>query len=315
VATLAWVAMNRWTTADLPDLTGRTVLVTGATSGLGEASVRALARTGARVLMTARDTARGRAVAPDGVEVVELDLADLSSVRKAAAEVRERTGDTLDVLMNNAGVMGTPYLRTVDGFELQIGTNHLGHAALTWLLMPALRAAGTTDRPSRVVVLASLAHRGGSLDLDDLNWERRAYRPDRAYSASKLADLLFAAELDRRLRAAGDPVISVAAHPGLTNTQLLGNSLRRRGRLAGMLAGPFNALTTQSVERGVLPQLNAGFADGVRGGDYIGPGGPAETRGFPAPARRSATAQDPGIARSLWAVTADLTSVRPDPAA
>jgi NAD(P)-dependent dehydrogenase (short-subunit alcohol dehydrogenase family) len=205
--------MNRWTTADLPDLTGRTVLVTGATSGLGEASVRALARTGARVLMTARDTARGRAVAPDGVEVVELDLADLSSVRKAAAEVRERTGDRLDVLMNNAGVMGTPYLRTVDGFELQIGTNHLGHAALTWLLMPALRAAGTADRPSRVVVLASLAHQGGSLDLDDLNWERRAYRPDRAYSASKLADLLFAAELDRRLRADEHPAARQLAAP------------------------------------------------------------------------------------------------------
>lgn len=289
------------------------MLVTGATSGLGLASVRALAGTGVRVLMTARDLARGRAVAPEGAEVVELDLADLASVRKAAAEIRDRTADSLDVLMNNAGVMGTPPMRTIDDLELQIGTNHLGHAALTWLLMPALRAAGTAARPSRVVTLSSLAHRGGGLDVDDLNWDRRPYRANRAYSASKLACLLFATELDRRLRAAGDPVISVAAHPGLTDTALLRNSLRHRGRLAATLAAPINALITQSVERGVLPQLKAAFADDVHGGDHLGPGGPAETRGFPAPARRSAAAQDRDLARSLWAVTADLTSVRPDP--
>ncbi|GAA4682858.1 SDR family NAD(P)-dependent oxidoreductase [Pseudonocardia yuanmonensis] len=303
--------MNR-RTADLPDQTGRTVLVTGATSGLGRASAEALAAAGARVLLTARDPARGRAVAgPIGAELVELDLADLASVRRAAAEVRERTGDRLDVLMANAGVMGTPPLATVDGFELQIGTNHLGHAALTWLLMPALR----TGPASRVVVVSSLAHRGGGLDLDDLHFRRRPYRPGTAYSQSKLANLLFAAELDRRLKAAGDPVIAVAAHPGMTDTELLANSLRRRGRVWGWLATPVNALATQPLAQGVLPQLYAATAPGLTGGEYIGPGGLGEMRGRPAPARRSAAAQDRGSARRLWAVTAAETGVTPDPGA
>ncbi|HYH30740.1 MAG TPA: oxidoreductase [Pseudonocardia sp.] len=304
-----------WTPADIPDQTGRAVLVTGATSGLGLAAATALARSGARVLLTARDPERGKAalerVQRSGdAELVELDLADLDSVRRAAADVRARTGDALGVLMNNAGVMATPPAVTVDGFELQIGTNHLGHAALTWLLMPALRAAGA----ARVVTLSSLAHHGPGLDLGDLHFAHRPYRPTRAYSQSKLANLLFTAELDRRLRATGDDVIAVAAHPGLTDTELLGNSLRRRGpewlATAGRLV---NRLITQPVERGVLPQLYAATAPQVRGGDYIGPGGPAETRGQPGPARRSRTAQDPELTRRLWVATAEATGVPPDP--
>jgi NAD(P)-dependent dehydrogenase (short-subunit alcohol dehydrogenase family) len=199
---------------------------------------------------------------------------------------------------------------TADGFETQIGTNHLGHAALTWLLMPALRRAGR----ARVVTLSSLAHRGGDLDVDDLHFTRRRYRPDRAYSASKLANLLFAAELDRRLRVAGDDVISVAAHPGLTATELLPNSLRLR---SGRLVGPatlFNALTSQPVRVGVLPQLYAATAEQVRGGDYIGPASFGETRGLPAPARRSAAALDVALGARLWDVTAAATGVPPDPA-
>jgi NAD(P)-dependent dehydrogenase (short-subunit alcohol dehydrogenase family) len=176
--------MSRWTPHHMPDQTGRTVLVTGATSGLGLASAVALAAAGARVLLTARDAERGKAalhrVLADGgpgAELVELDLADLASVRRAARDVRERTGDALHVLMNNAGVMATPRRRTVDGFELQIGTNHLGPAALTWLLMPALRGgAGGTGGSARVVTVASLAHRGGGLDADDLHFTRRPYR-------------------------------------------------------------------------------------------------------------------------------------------
>lgn len=302
------------TTSDIPGQTGRTVLVTGATSGLGLASAVALGRAGARVLLGARDAGRGRAALAQvpGGELVTLDLADLDSVRRAAADVRERTGDALHVLMNNAGVMGLPPGITVDGFETQIGTNHLGHAALTWLLMPALRGAGG----ARVVTLSSIAHRGPGLDVDDLHFARRAYTGSQAYSQSKLANLLFATELDRRLRRSGDDVISVAAHPGLTDTALLSSSVRaRRGaRLVLPLARLVNAVTTQRVERGMLPQLYAATSPQVSGGDYVGPGGIAETRGRPAPARRSAAAQDAALAARLWDVTAAETGVEPDPA-
>ena len=301
----------------MPDQTGRTVLVTGATSGLGLASALALSRAGARVLLTARDPERGKAALervhdhghPDA-ELVELDLADLASVRRAAADVRARTGDRLHVLMNNAGVMGTPLGSTVDGFETQIGTNHLGHAALTWLLMPALRGAGG----ARVVTVSSLAHGGHGLDVDDLHSTTRPYRPDRAYSASKLANLLFATELDRRLRAAAEDVISVAAHPGLTGTELLGNSVRLRSALLAPLARPINAVIAQPLRTGVLPQLFAATAPQVRGGDYVGPGGLGEVRGHPGPAKRSAAAQDPALAARLWDATAAATGVAPDPA-
>ncbi|MHA6793403.1 oxidoreductase [Pseudonocardia bannensis] len=315
--------MTRWTLEQMPGQTGRTVLVTGATSGLGLASAIALAAAGAHVLLTARDRERGKAALTrvqreggPGAELIELDLADLGSVREAAADVRARTGDTLHVLMNNAGVMGTPPRFTVDGFELQIGTNHLGHAALTWLLMPALRGAGSAERPARVVTLSSLAHRGGGLDVEDLHFTRRRYLASTAYSASKLANLLFAAELDRRLRDADGTtpaVISVAAHPGLTDTDLLGNSMRLRSRLLGVLSGPANKLVTQPVRTGMLPQLYAATAPQVRGGDYIGPGLLGETRGHPAPARRSRAAEDVELARRLWERTAAATSVQPDP--
>ena len=296
-----------WTVEAIPDQTGRTVLVTGATSGLGLASAVALAGAGARVLLGARDAARGKAAlqrvlsegGPDA-ELVELDLADLASVRRAAADVRERTGDALHLLLNNAGVMATPPRRTVDGFELQIGTNHLGHGALTWLLMPALRRGGA----ARVVTLASLAHRGGGLDVDDLHFTRRRYVAGRAYSQSKLANLLFATELDRRLR---------AAHPGVTGSQLFANSVAHRSPLLAQLAVPLTKLFTQDVRTGALPQLYAATAPQVRGGDYIGPGGLGELYGPPAPARRSAAARDEELARRLWRATADATGVQPDP--
>jgi NAD(P)-dependent dehydrogenase (short-subunit alcohol dehydrogenase family) len=306
----------RWTLQSMPRQTGRTVLVTGATSGLGQAAATALAAAGARVLLTARDPGRGKAalerVHRDGgpdAELVELDLADLASVRRAAAEVRERTGDALHVLMNNAGVMATPYGLTADGFETQMGTNHLGHAALTWLLMPALRAAGA----ARVVTVSSLAHRGGGLDVDDLGFTRRPYRAGTAYSAAKLANLLFATELDRRLRAAGDDVISVAAHPGLTDTELFANSARLRDPRLAVAARWANKLITQPVRTGVLPQLYAATAEQVRGGDYLGPGHLGETRGAPAPARRSTAARDEALAARLWTATAAATGLRPDP--
>ena len=202
---------RRWTAADLPDLNGSTVVVTGANSGLGLVTARELARAGAHVVMAVRDEARGRAAAASIVgsyEVRRLDLADLSSVRTFAAEW---TGD-LDILINNAGVMAVPSARTVDKFEMQFGTNHLGHFALTNLLLPSI-----TDR---VVTVSSMAHRMGRIVLDDLNWERRRYQSWAAYGQSKLANLLFTLELERRLTAAGSAVRAVAAHPGYAATNL-----------------------------------------------------------------------------------------------
>lgn len=300
----------------LPDLSGRIVLVTGTTSGLGLAASRALAAGGARVLMTARDTERGAAAVAQvghGAELVHLDLADLASVRAAADDVRMRTGDRLDVLLNNAGVAMGPRQETADGFELQIGTNHLGPAALTWLLMPALREAGGGDEPARVVTTTSLGHRNGGLDVDDLHWRHRRYRPNGAYCASKLANLLFAAELDRRLRLAGDPVVSVAAHPGMTESRLLANGTSRGRTLEAVLFAPWDRWLTQPVDDGVAPQLAAAVGP-VHGGDFLGPSGPLELHGRPAPARRSRAAADPALAGRLWRATAEATGVPPDPA-
>ncbi|MGX7826952.1 oxidoreductase [Actinokineospora sp. 24-640] len=305
-----------WSEADIPDLSGRTVLVTGANSGLGLRSAQVLAGRGAHVLMGCRSVDRGKAALAtiDGAaELLPLDLADLASVRRAAAEVRERTDDRLHVLMNNAGVMATPHRRTADGFELQIGTNHLGHAALTWLLMPALRES------ARVVTVSSIAHRGPGLDVDDLNFERRRYRATAAYSAAKLANLVFAIELDRRVRAAGLDVLSVAAHPGMTMTELAANSARQRssgalGRALTSVVSFGNRLITQSLERGALPQLYAATAPDVTGGQYYGPQGPGEVYGDPGPAKPRAAALNPDLGRGLWERTAELTGVAPDPA-
>ncbi|MFB9690506.1 SDR family NAD(P)-dependent oxidoreductase [Amycolatopsis plumensis] len=307
---------------ELPDLAGRTIVVTGTTSGLGLALSGALAAAGARVLMTVRDAERGAAAVgqvragiegPGSAESVLLDLADLASVRAAAAELRERTGNRVDVLVNNAAVSLGPHERTRDGFELQFGTNHLGPAALTWLLMPALRAAGTAERLSRVVTTSSLGHRTGGLDLTDLAWERRRYSPTRAYGASKLANLLFSAELDRRLRLAGDPVLSIAAHPGLTASDLLNNALARGGTWKARLLVLPDRWISQPITAGIRPQLLAATGP-VHGGDYLGPTGPFEVRGPAGPARRSATAQDPVLAGELWKATAAATGVTPDPA-
>ncbi|MGH3979733.1 MAG: protochlorophyllide oxidoreductase, partial [Pseudonocardiaceae bacterium] len=206
------------------------------------------------------------------------------------------------------GVMATPPRRTADGFELQIGTNHLGHAALTWLLAPSL-AAG-----ARVVTLSSLAHRGAGLDVDDLNFERRRYNPVAAYSASKLANLLFALELGRRASAAERDLVSVGAHPGLTDTELVANTTRMRSPLMARVAALGNKLVTQRVGRGALPQLYAATAPDVRSGEYFGPCWLGETRGRPTRAAISLAARDPETARRLWERTAELTGVAPDPA-
>ncbi len=310
--------MTKWTETDIPDQTGRTVLITGANSGLGLRSAEVLAAKGARVLMACRNPERGRAAvervraaSSTTPELVTLNLADLASVHKAAEWVRELSGDALDVLMNNAGIMAVPHRTTADGFELQVGTNHLGHASLTWLLMPALRA-----RPgARVVTLSSIAHLGGNLDVDDLNFDTRSYTPAKSYSQSKLANLMFTIELDRRARAAGLDLVSVAAHPGMSETELAGNSIRMRTKsaLVDKLTRMGSKVITQPVERGVLPQLYAATAPGVRGGEYYGPNGFRELRGWPAPARKLRAASEELTARKLWAITAELTGTGPEP--
>jgi NAD(P)-dependent dehydrogenase (short-subunit alcohol dehydrogenase family) len=314
---------QRWTEADIADQTGRTVLITGANSGLGLRTAEVLAGKGARVLLACRSAERGAkaleqvraAAAGAAPELVPLDLSELASVRAAAASVRELTGDALDVLVNNAGVMATPRGTTADGFETQFGTNHLGHAALTWLLLPALR--GGTG--ARVVTLSSLAATGARIDVADPNFEHRRYNPGAAYGQSKLANQVFALELDRRLRAAGDDIRSVAAHPGYTGTGL-GQGMARSYRnpvLRAVIGGGNRIgeiLFAQNVRQGALPQLYAATADGVEGGDYIGPRGVGGMRGLPVKVSTLASARSESLGAGLWDVTAKLTGVTPDPA-
>ena len=295
-ATLFPMTTSKWTPQDLPSQAGRTFVVTGANSGIGLAAARQLAEAGGRVVLAVRDEARGRAAAStiDGdTEVRRLDLADLASVR-AFTDAWE--GD-IDVLINNAGVMAIPQARTADGFEMQIGTNHLGHFALTNLLLPHVR--------DRVVVLASGAHRMGSIRLDDLNWEQGGYQRWRAYGQSKLANLLFTSELQRHIEASGSDVRAVAAHPGYASTNLqshTGNVFQHVGMWLG------NKLIAQSDERGAWPTLYAATVD-VPGNSYVGPDGIQEARGNPTLVGRSAAAQDTETARRLWELSEQLTGV------
>ena len=282
----------RWTAADLPDQSGRTIIVTGASSGLGVVTARELARVGARVVLAVRDPAKGEraAAAMAGqTEVRRLDLADLASVRAFAAEWDE----PLDILINNAGVMRVPEGRTQDGFELQIGTNHLGPFALTNLLLPYITR--------RVVTVSSQLHRRGRLDLDDLNWQRRRYQSLQAYCDSKLANLLFTLELQRRLTEAGSGVRAVAAHPGIATTNLTSHI---RG-IGGTLGRGFKHLFNDA-EHGALPTLYSATQD-VPGAGYVGPDGPAHLRGYPEIGTPSKRARDTDFARRLWDLSVRLT--------
>jgi len=300
---------KRWTPDRLGDLTGRTVLITGANSGIGWDAARILAERGATVVLTARSEAKAddavariRAESPDAtLSTVLLDLADLSSVREAAAAMRERH-PRLDALVNNAGVMALPYRTTADGFEMQLGTNHLGHFALTAELLPSVEAAG-----GRVVSVSSMAARRGAIDFDDLMGER-SYQKWGAYSQSKLANLLFTLELERRLRAAGAAAIAVACHPGWAATNLQGVGPRMEGsrlREVGMKVA--NRLLSQSAERGSWPTVFAAAGDGVVGGGYYGPEGIAESRGPVGTARFPARALDEDVARQFWDISEELT--------
>ncbi|MDX6673721.1 MAG: hypothetical protein QOH11_1139 [Solirubrobacteraceae bacterium] len=278
-------------------MTGRSVVVTGANSGIGRSAASALATAGARVVLAVRDTDKGQTAAatmPGDTEVRRLDLASLASIREFAAGWE---GD-LNLLINNAGVMAPPLTRTEDGFELQFGTNHLGHFALTNLLLNSITG--------RVVTVSSTGHRLGSIDFDDLNWERKPYRAWRAYGQSKLANLLFTAELQRRLTAAGSDVLANAAHPGYAATNLQFHSGRRVLDIVSIVG---NRLLAQDADGGALPTLYAAVAD-IPGDSFAGPGGFMEQRGAAKLVERSDAATDVDVARRLWDVSEDLTGVR-----
>lgn len=303
---------QRWSAEQIPDQRTRVFVVTGAASGLGLATARALARRGGHVILAVRDEEKGcRAVAdltaeqPDAdLEVRHLDLADLASVRSFAERLRaDRT--RLDVLVNNAGVMAPPRSLSAQGHELQLACNHLGHFALTGLLLDLL----TAGRDPRVVTVSSVNHRQGRLFFDDLHGERR-YRPMTYYNQSKLANAVFGHELHRRLTEAGSPVRSVLAHPGYTATNLQKNGPTGLWRV--VLGRIGNPLFAQTPARGALPQLYAATAQDVAGGQFIGPDGPGELRGGPTRVELSPAAADPGTGRRLWEVSEELTSVRFD---
>lgn len=297
----------KWNASQIADQTGRTAVVTGANSGLGLVTARELARVGANVVLACRSVQKGEAAAAEirvavsgaQVRIVELDLSSLTSVRRFAAALD--VGE-LDLLINNAGIMMTPQRKTADGFELQFGTNHLGHFALTGLLLERLGRAPQ----ARIVTLTSLEHRAGHIDFDDLPLEH-GYAPRRAYRQSKLANASFALELDRRLRAAHARVKSVLAHPGwsATNLQRTGPT----GMLKVLLAVG-NRVLAQSAEQGAQSTLHAATAPNVEGGDFYGPGGFQELRGRPTKVSVSAEGSDPELARRLWAVSEELTGVR-----
>jgi NAD(P)-dependent dehydrogenase (short-subunit alcohol dehydrogenase family) len=302
---LATVPTPTWTAADLPDQTGRTYVITGGNSGIGFEAARMLARVGANVILAVRDQAKGERATAEipGARVRMLDLASLDSVRAFAAD----TTDAFDVLVNNAGVMALPLSRTAEGFEMHIGVNHLGPFALTNLLLPMI-----TDR---VVTVSSGAHRMGRIDLTDLNWERRPYRRWNAYGQSKLANLLFTLELDRRLRAAGSAVQALAAHPGYSATNLQSHYGHP---VADRLLALGNRLFAQTSEMGALPTVYAATQD-LPGASYVGPSGRGEKRGYPALVGRSAGASDLALAERLWEESEKLTvvsfpdSLRPPP--
>lgn len=300
----------KWAAEDIPDQAGRVVVVTGATSGLGLATTEALARRGAHVVLAVRDEGKGRRVAgriaaeqpKASVEVRRLDLADLESVRGFVRGLRADRA-RVDVLVNNAGVMAPPRTLSAQGHELQFACNHLGHFALTGLLLDLL-AAG---RDPRVVTVSSVNHRQGRMRFDDVDGAR-GYAPMAFYNQSKFANAVFGQELHRRLERAGSPVRSVLAHPGYTATGLQKGTPVGLWRL--LLGGIGNPLLAQKPERGALPQLFAATDPGVRGGEFIGPDGPGELRGAPVRVRPSPASADLATGRRLWELSESLTEVR-----
>jgi NAD(P)-dependent dehydrogenase (short-subunit alcohol dehydrogenase family) len=297
---------DKWTNDSVPDQTGKVAVVTGANTGIGYETARTLAANGARVVLACRSREKGEAAIAritaerpaEHAQFASLDLSDLESVR-AFADGFNRDNDRLDLLINNAGVMMCPERKTAQGFELQFGVNHLGHFALTALMLPLLRATPN----ARIVTVSSMAHRSGKMVFDDLHFATRGYSAMGAYTQSKLANLLFTFELQRKLQTAGADTVAVAAHPGWTSTDL-----QRHTWWVRML----NPLFAMSSDRGALPTLRAATAADVRGGEYYGPNGWREMKGSPTRVSTTESAKSVEDAARLWAVSEELTGVRFD---
>ncbi len=293
---------EKWTTDNIPDLTGKIAIVTGANSGIGYETALVLAQKSATLVMACRNLDKAnqaaeqiRATNPAGtVDTMQLDLGDLDSVKAFASAFLE-TYDRLDLLINNAGIMVPPYGKTAQGFETQFGVNHLGHFTLTGLLLERL----LQTPQARVITVSSIAHRFGQIDFDDLNWEN-GYKPNPAYGQSKLANLLFTYELQRKLAAAGKDTISVAAHPGWTET-----NLQQHSGFARFL-NPFFA---QNTSMGALPTLMAATDSSVNGGEYFGPSGFLEMNGYPKKVPSTDRSHDQAVADKLWRVSEELTGI------
>lgn len=305
------MAAAKWTVEQIPSQANKVVLVTGANSGIGYQAALQLARHGAHVLLGCRNAAKGRAAmdrlrheaSGASVELAELDMASLASIRRFAAEFTA-TARPLDVLINNAGVMALPRRElSADGFERQFGTNHLGHFALTGLLLPRLLAAPAP----RVVTVASLAHRNGKIEFDNLQSEKH-YKPWDAYNNSKLANVLFAKELDRRARAARSRLISIPVHPGVSRTNIFENG-PGFGDLKGLAVKLLAPIVTQPDDAGALPTLYAATSPDAQGGEYIGPDGFKELKGSPVVVQPRPQALDENVAKRLWTVSEELTGV------
>jgi len=294
---------DKWYSKDVPDQSGRVGIVTGASSGIGYETARILAEKNAKVIIAVRNPEKGNnalnkikaGYSKADLSVMELDLADLKSV-KQFAEVYKKEYKQLDLLINNAGVMIPPYSKTTDGFELQFGTNHLGHFALTGLLLDVVKKTAG----SRIVNVSSMAHTQGNINFDDLNWEKRKYTPWKAYGDSKIANLYFTYELAKKLGSAKDTPLVVAAHPGWTATEL-----QRHSGLMSFL----NNLFAQKIEMGALPTLYAAVASDVKSGDYFGPSGFKEIRGYPKKVESNALSKDTAIAKKLWDISEELTGI------
>lgn len=304
---------QKWTTAQMPSQAGKTAIVTGANSGLGLETAIALAAAGARVILACRNPAKAAAAldklharAPGAdASLMTLDLSSLASVRSFAEEFNQNEGQ-LDLLVNNAGILGVPLGHTVDGFENHMGTNHLGHFALTGLLMERILATPG----ARVITVGSLGHWRGKLDVDDLNYERTPYVPFAGYANSKQANLLFVTELARRLAAKGSGVIAAAGHPGGADTTIKPRTDSFKQRFEDAVIAPIaRKYLINTAADGALPTLYAATMPDVKPDDYWGPDGFAGLRGYPTQARRKQSSKDPDLAKRLWEASARLTGV------
>jgi len=295
---------KKWDIENISDQSGKTVIVTGSSSGIGFEAARVMAKKNAEVIIAVRNDAKGEKalkkivseIKDAKVKVMKLDLADLGSVKRFAEEFK-RSYKKLDILINNAGVMMPPYSKTANGFELQMGTNHLGHFALTQQLLDILN----NTKGSRIVNVSSMAHKSGNINFDDINWDNRKYKPMKSYGDSKIANLYFTSELSKKLREKGTDTIVTSAHPGWTATEL-----QRHNSAFDFL----NRFFAQNVSMGTLPTLYAAVGQDVKSGDFYGPSGFMEMRGYPKKVSPNKRSQDMSTAAKLWEVSENLTGVK-----